>query len=767
MLRILAISSLTVLTLGAVTGTSFGQPENDRAAEIEFTKKLLEKATAEYKNFFKKPEKPLEFWAAMKFEIDLGKYDLAGLHMLQLLQQPPDKLKKTLVQIEAAEGMSTFLRLRKVKKWSEYKKFDEERKKDVETLIDLVTKSVEEHLSDPQRLAKFINNLDAPTIEERAYALVQLDRSGARAVPHMVAALNENVGKQLYSRITEALTKMRSEAVPPLLEILKAANPADAADTTLRPTVLRILRVRGDQRAVPYLWHLSSSKLYPEPVRQQAANLLADLTNVKTIKDLPPSKIVLTDMSEKHFAGKVKFEDPNRVELWPWDGRNVSIKPIVITPAQAEFIFGIRYAKQALDLDPSYRPAQRAFLSFTIERAVLPAIEKYLFEETKPKSEVADVQRLLSTIDADLLLSMLERGFQKEHVPIILGCVQALGKRGEMRAARPNTGGRISGVVRALYYPDRRVQFAAIQAMLQMPADKNPVATTRIVELLGRFVASEGKPKAMVLFAPQGDAAKLRMSLADAGFAAFLADSIKDAMRELGRTADYDFILLHHAAPSSQLPFVLTQFRKDNNVGRLPLLITSDKENEGRLIRLAAKYPQTTVIPEALVTLPKEFKSTIKQRIDDATGFALTDVERSKLTSQSLDLLWRMARGEIRGYDVLPVVDAIMAAIPRKGLALQAIEILGRLPGAKHQQRLADVVLDKSRDKLRTSAAIELNRHVQKHGLQLDRRRLLDLRDTYRNASENPALRNQLAVVMGKLKPDASTTGTRLLEFPK
>src|SRR5688500_9936043 len=109
------------------------------------TIELLDKAKEEYRTFFKKPETPLEFWSAIKFEMDLGKFDLAALHLKLLLEkEPPEDTDKDLVRIEAAEGMSAFLRLRQVKPelWSDHEPFRKEAIANVETLLDRVTKAV-------------------------------------------------------------------------------------------------------------------------------------------------------------------------------------------------------------------------------------------------------------------------------------------------------------------------------------------------------------------------------------------------------------------------------------------------------------------------------------------------------------------------------------------------------------------------------------------------------------------------------------------------
>src|SRR5439155_5314148 len=46
----------------------------------------------DYREFFKKPETPIEFWEAMRFEIEVGKFDLAaGLLKGLVAKKPADK----------------------------------------------------------------------------------------------------------------------------------------------------------------------------------------------------------------------------------------------------------------------------------------------------------------------------------------------------------------------------------------------------------------------------------------------------------------------------------------------------------------------------------------------------------------------------------------------------------------------------------------------------------------------------------------------------
>ncbi len=124
-----------------------------------------------------------------------------------------------------------------------------------------------------------------------------------------------------------------------------------------------------------------------------------------------------------------------------------------------------------------------------------------------------------------------------------------------------------------------------------------------------------------------------------------------------------------------------------------------------------------------------------------------------------------MGRGELPGYDLRPAQEAIADAVRNPDLSLTALETLGRVPGQTAQARLAALVLDSAQAKLRAPAAMELNRHIQKFGLMLETAQRSDLRKAYQTTTDDPALRGQLALVVGSMEPSTRATGVRLFEF--
>lgn len=756
-----ALGLFTLLVAGPLLrGTAQEEKPDPELIAKEKMAKLLAKAEEEYRLFLKRPTTAPEFWAAMKFEISVGKFDLAGLHLkLLLAKEPKEDVNKALVAIEAAEGMSQFLRLRKIERWSNYPPYQEEAKKNVEDLIERTTQAVREHLKNDARLSKFIKQLGAPTIEERAFALAQLDRSKEAAVPALVRELRLNAGKALGHRIYDALLRLDSSTVPAFLEVFKANDAKDAAEESdLRLTLLDVVRHRRDVRAVPYLWHLSAAEMYPKVVRERARATLAALLNVdETV--LPPAKVALTQLAERYYEHRVRFPVGRPIRVWNWSReRSLATEPVALTPHQAEEFFGRRYAREALDLDPTYVPAQTIFLSLTLERAFEKNLDQFLLRPMP-----AGVRDLLASIDAELVARVLERGLDEHKLAVILPTVTALGERGDARAARLNSAGTPRGLVRALYHPDRRVQLAAARAMLKMPAQP-PVASTRVVDIFRQFLGDDGSPRALAAYVPAVKAAPLRAALKAADLDVAIASDLRELAERGRNSTGFDVIVLYDGLTVAQLPFVLTQLRADADLGALPTLVIASKDREELLAPIVKRYRNAVLLPEVLLKNPDELKKAIHESTHALHGPKLSATERKALARVALDALWRMARGELVGYDVRPAQEALLFTLRSPEDAVTALETLGRLPGSDVQQRLAGLALDPSRGKLRIPAAIELNRHLQKYGVLLPKRQLEALRTAYRGAAE-PALKAQLALAVGALRTGPRRTGTALIDY--
>ena len=108
--------------------------------------------------------------------------------------------------------------------------------------------------------------------------------------------------------------------------------------------------------------------------------------------------------------------------MWRWDP---AAKQLVrgwpgaetVTKDKAEEYYGTRFAKEALALDPSYAPAQNVLLSLALEKGAARA-------GLPPGKETPAVRDLLSTVNPDLITSVLERALDDQRPAVILPAVR-------------------------------------------------------------------------------------------------------------------------------------------------------------------------------------------------------------------------------------------------------------------------------------------------------------------------------------------------------
>ncbi len=520
----------------------------------------------DYREFFKKPTNLPEFWKALQFELDVGRFDLAAAHLRGLMLSKPGDAD--LVRLADEVGIAAFLKLRNVSQWSDNPKFEKQARQDVEDLISQVTAAVKRVRGDPKRIALFIQNLLASP-EENAYAVKELHRSGAQVVPYLIDAIRAASPDDRLT-LLKALGRLGPETVPPLIAVL------DSNDPQLQIEIIDLLKRRAAEEAVPSLWYLSASRTQPEDVREAATEGLAFFLGVPAAK-LPPAKVALTQEAERYYRHQVRFPDPKAVLIWRWDGKRVveGWPGVPTIPAsKAEEYYGLKYAGQALSLDPAFEPAQVVWLSLALEKAQESAGLHQPLDKAAPA-----VHAMLASVSPALVNAVLERALKEGRPAVILGAVRELGARGEVRAFRH--GGRSEPpLVQALYYPDRRVQFAAAEALLRIPGSAATQTTTRVVDILRRALAANPgaplgvRPKVLVGYFDEDQANRAAAAVTAAGFEAIKVNTGRALMQRLGQAADIDLILMDEALPDPGLNLLLGQIRSDVHASQLPLVVT-------------------------------------------------------------------------------------------------------------------------------------------------------------------------------------------------
>jgi len=542
----------------------------------------------------REPKTPAEFFDRVKFEMDLGNYPGAAQYLTALVgnltKMPDEERTKALLALEKAEGTTAFLKLRNVPRWIDpppatandaTKKAaanqEAQAKKAVEDLIKLVTDTVRANLQDADRLRKFVGRLPIGK-EEYDYAMTELYRSGATVVPYILDELRTADGERRVAFL-KALTQLGPEATAPIIAGLDANLPAFQLD------LIGVLRKRNAREAIPSLYWILGNSASPPALRDAARDTLIGFT-VTPADRLPSPRTALTDEAEKFYQHKVAFVDPKAVVIWRWDpeggGRVVQgFKDAPTIPAsKAEEYFGTKYATQALALDPAYFPAQVVLTSLILEKNYEEAGPWKSLAETRP-----NVHQRLAALKPELLTAVLERGLNDNRALVVLGALRLLGDQGEIQANRPGPGGQ-PPLVRALDFPDARVQLAAAETQLKLPGPVHPAIAVRVIDILKRALAADAinKKQARVLigYFDDGRLVEVVKVVRDAGHTPIPLKYGRALLRRLQEASDIDAVVLDADLPDPGLPNFLAQMKADRNARNLPIILTSELANYDR-----------------------------------------------------------------------------------------------------------------------------------------------------------------------------------------
>jgi hypothetical protein len=542
-------------------------------------------AEDDYRQYFKPPETMVEFWNAIDFEIEVGRYDLAAKHLHNMLAKNPTNQDLVKLHQSLKGGMSDILKLRRIRDWvdenvgsdekkAESRKINKQARQDVDTLIDKVTKAVKEFLGDPARIRLFVKNL-ASAPEEREYAIRELAKSGVQVVPYLLTELRQANDRD-RSAILSAMPRLGPEVVPPLIAAL------ESNDAVLQEELIELLVKRRAVEAVPYLWPLAGNPARPERVRKAATAAIDNLLGAKP-GTLPSAKDALTREGERYYLHRVKFASADAVPIWRWDGMTSALTTVPAT--KAEEYLGSWFARQALAIDPTYEPAQVLLLSLALDKA---------YERVglaKPLTETAPaLHEMLTTVNPSLLVAVLDRAMDEKRTPVVLGAVGALGDVADVRATKPTRYGEPS-LIKALVYPDRRVQMAAADSLMRIPGKPSPQAAARVVEVLSRALEAGnmamGKRKVLVAVSEERLRAETGKAIQDANVEPVLVASGRDALRRLIRASDIDGIVVDSAVSDPTLPYLMAQLRADARTSKLPVLLAviPDSANARDLLR--------------------------------------------------------------------------------------------------------------------------------------------------------------------------------------
>jgi CheY-like chemotaxis protein len=542
-------------------------------------------------------KKPSVIFRAFRDQYFEGKFDVAAESLKDFLAANPSDAE--LIDIENKYGATFLLGLRNLKQWSDSPTANEAAKKALEELIAKTQAATKKITQDPRRISALIRNLGASP-EERAYAEIELRRSGAAAAAPMIEILRSTNDLAQRAGILGAVTKLGAEIIPPLLASLDGL-PDDLKTGVVNAfgsrTDLLNLTGRADSDPTPYLWYFAGLPDGQAPTLRETSKRLLETLFGPIDRRRPADELVT--LARAFVEKKAQYLGTDtatgRVRVWKWDAGTNNVRSEDVTPRQADEWFGLRNLKWAVERNPADDATKAAFVGYAAERAV----ENTNFGDLATANPA--VYALLAATPTSTLNDLLERAIREQRAPLAFATVQALSARATKGASEPTT--RASGdlrpalLVRALDFPDDRVQFAAAVALLRSPPTSNHAAHSKVIEVLKRAAAADpapsGSAKALLADPAAIRSARVGEMFRQAGFDVESVTTTRDVLRRVSAASDVDLIVLDRHVHSPMIRDFLTQLRSIPSAKSIPVFVVASSDQtkppavEPLLVRLA------------------------------------------------------------------------------------------------------------------------------------------------------------------------------------
>jgi HEAT repeat protein len=681
------------------------------------------------------PKTPLELWDAIDYLVRVGQADQAVPYLKAFLESKPDDA--VLLEIRDRYGSGSIMRL------SDHAST----RPSAKPLMDQLVAAAHRSATEAGRINRYIQAL-TKTREEQGYAIGELRRAGPYAVPYLVQTLSQPVlSPEERALIVGNMGLLDETAVPALLSVL------DSPDGRIAASAAEALGHIGDPRAVPYLTIFAASNDQLSPVREGSRRAIARLTG-RPFDAQPQAPVrILIEQARKYLTHAIRFP-ADQVEVWVWDGAPTARQ---VSKSEAEEILGLRFAQAALKLEPANLEAQVVYLSLALGKAAeRVGLSTYLAGD--PTGTFASALAAGPVALGEVLRTALANG-QSELAAV---AATALGRVIDRDALPPDR--RSAPLIEALSAPNRRVQFAAAEALVRLDARKPFPGSSRVVPVLTRFALNQTTPKAVVIDSNTSRGSQAVAFLRGLGYDPEMASSGDQGFRLASSSADVELILIEPSLfrGAWRLVDTLSNLRADAKTAGIPIFLVLPLNLHEQFRNYTLAFPRVELI--VTPTSPQVLKEELDQRLAQMGARPLTPDESERYARMATVLLAQVADRPGGPFESdLPQAEAALAAAlnsPATGAAAAAA--LADVPGVEGQRGLADVVLDPSRPTpIRLSAAFQLSRSIQRFGPLVAADQERRLAEAAAEATD-PGLRNALSGVVGSLQPKADVVGRRL-----
>jgi hypothetical protein len=659
------------------------------------------------------PQTPYELLRAIRILADLGHPKLALPYVDELNQQKLDPEAKA--ALANRFGSAQLMRLAG----------DPVLGKSLAPFIDDVFRAAEAFRRDPARLAQWAAQLSDADEAARARAIAALLSAREAAVAPLVAILADPARAPQHAAAKRMLARLGTLAVPPLLGVL------ESPDAALKTQVVEVLGALQARAAVADLLAPLIAPTSTPQLRAAAAGALANISG--HVPDAPQASRLLQHAATRGLeqSRDESGDGPPLVAGWHWDPQANQSVPLVYDRTGAALSGALRLAYNLAQLDPANADTRRLYLTILLQYAKLGGgLDKPL------PSGPGTAYALAASQGADAAESVLIHAMAEGYIPAAIAAAQILGDVGTPDLLARG-GAQASALARAANHADRRLRFAATEAIMKLKPSEPFAGSSHVTEGLGFFAGSYGSPRILVAHPLSAEGAKLAGLAASLGYQADVATSGREAFELAVASPDYELVFIHSAIRRPAMDELVAQLRRDRRTAMLPLGLIAPLNHLQRVEDFARRTGRAVALLQPQT--PDEMKILAGDVLTRAGRSYVTAAERKAQALAALEWLVALAQIPQRVFDVAALEASILPLIYVPELGARAIELLGDIGTDKAQRALVELA-DSASEPLATrkAAVVALARGIRAHGILLttdEIRRQYDLYNT--NAGRN------------------------------
>lgn len=636
-----------------------------------------------------KPTKPTDMFAVVGLLVDLEQPELARAMVVKLTETATDDA--ALVELGRKFNKREVLRLGEVPGLQPEGK----------ALAEKIVKAMNAADRDPARITALIQQLQAPTYEERVAAINGLRSGGDGAITALIDGLLDpnRAAEQLMLRT--ALAGLDDAAVAPLRVVLAAGD--EAAKTA----AVKTLSLSPATAVVNDLYAAAFAAGSPPTTRQAAQAALA-----KRLGKLPEANAAAVKLFvEANRLYKMAAPLGNATPVWKWDAATMRPKTELDQPRIVDLNLAATYAAAAADASGDATARRLADAA---------ALEALTFSSPDPAQQATAAAAWFATrkLSPAELAALFELTAGQNRNVVAGFCLRQLTASASREQLLIGLAGQPTTLVRAATSPDPTIRFVAVDSVMNLQPTQPFAGSSGVADSLAWFATAQGTDRALVVDKRSARGRDVAGMLAGLQLSAEAFDDVLTALSAAATRADVQFVFVDRLLLEPSQGNFLARLRSDYRSARIPVAVICEPEDVDRTRTRLYEDPYTVAIIR-----PTDEASLKRQLELNPTVGGQTFVpgpERVRRAGVALAAMRQLLQSNNTVFNLKPYEPALLqaanSATPSNGI----IGVLGQLGSPAAQRTLVDLASATSQPlALRQAAALAFGENVIRYGTLL------------------------------------------------